>query len=195
MKWGTDSQHEYLQALTKKLGYADIAEAVRAHAEGMVIEPGSEPTKQQASAAIAALKIAEGTLPPEGQAKKRAASGDRSKSKFLTARVLRRIAQGEVAPPEELDDDARWVLERLELINRIQALSGNAPAGAETPRRPTGPIPMSVLVDYFKTWDALADAFGVTVPTAKAWGAHLPASKAHKAEVLTNGFVKAPATA
>jgi hypothetical protein len=54
------------------------------------------------------------------------------------------------------------------------------------------PIAMEHLLAYFKTWDSLAEAFRVTVPTAKAWGTHLPAGRAFEAEVRTKGYVRAP---
>lgn len=191
--YGTAKQHEYLDRLAKELGYTDIRKAlaeltdIKMAAEGIGVEAASEAI-EQLKAMLGSKKV---EAPQEGG------------RKYLTARHLRQIATGQRKIPDELDDDAAWVLARIDLVERFSWLLSNpshstsgllAPPGLGRPGADVnegGPIPMKQLLDYFKGWDAVAETFKVTVATAKAWGAHLPASRAFEAEIKTHGYFTA----
>lgn len=183
MAYGTEKQSEYLKRLAHELGYDTVAKAL---ADLTDFGAAQELSVEQASQAIEALKVATG----------KPAGGDKDKPRFLTARHLRQMALGERAAPGSLDDDALWVLERLRYAVALGALAASdvsvarrAPADGVNHR---GPIEMAQLLEFFGSWDALAEAFGVAVPTARAWGTHLPAPRAFQAEVRTQGHFRAP---
>lgn len=112
-----------------------------------------------------------------------------SPSRMAAARQLRAIHEGAEPRPANLDDDAAWLLQRLDLADRLEKEKERGRRAGVNGR---GPIEMEGLLTHFGSWDRLAEAFGVTVPTAKAWGKHLPAARAYEAEVKTGGWVKAP---
>lgn len=112
-----------------------------------------------------------------------------SPARMAAARQLRAIHEGAEPRPANLDDDAAWLLHRLELAERLEKEKERGRGAGVNGR---GPIEMEGLLTHFGNWDRLAEAFGVTVPTAKAWGKHLPAARAYEAEVKTGGWVKAP---
>lgn len=178
MRYGTERQTEYLQRLANELGYQEIAPAL-----ADLTRFGARDTLnvEEASQAIEELKA----LSADGGAERRGKG-----RRFLTARNLRQIATGERQPPHDLDEDAQWVLERLRMVVAIQALG--TPASA-APLNGDGPILMEHVLSCFDgSWDALAKAFRVAVPSARAWGANLPPARAYEAEVLTGGRVRAP---
>ncbi len=183
---GTDSQHSFAERLARKAGYESLVDAC---ADALGRDPDElarEPLAvADASRVIAHLQVktSDGTTPPS--------SADGSKRpQFLTARHLRRIATGQQRAPEQLDEDAAWVLDHIGKSIATRALYTDEVAGKGV--NGEQPIAVEHLLAYFKTWDALADAFRVTVPTAKAWGTHLPAARACEAEVRTKGYVRAP---
>lgn len=183
---GTESQHSFAERLARKAGYESLIDAC---ADALGRDP-DELTKEplpvaDASRVIAHLQVKTsdcGTAPSASEAPKR--------SLFLTARHLRRIATGQQRVPDQIDEDAAWVLDLLGKGLAIRALFTDEVTGKGI--NGDQPIAMEHLLTFFKTWDAVADAFRVTVPTAKAWGTHLPASRAYEAEVRTKGYVRAP---
>lgn len=138
-------------------------------------------TKAEASKVIGVIKTAMGG--DKGPEKE-------SPSKFPTPLALRRLVESGAEIPKDFDDHARWVVDHLKLALEMKRLVGRRTVSEGVNRG--GDIKMSELLKHFKTWDALAKAFDVTVPTAKAWGEILPASRAYEAEVKTGGFVTAP---
>lgn len=176
LAYATPEQIGYLKRLCPQAGMTDL------QACAIVGKTDFEDlTKSEASKIIGMIKL---TI---GSEKKHESEG---RSKFLTAMSLRRIAEGATEAPADLDEHARWVLDHLRLAIEIKRLAGGALRPEGTNRG--GDIKMADLLKHFKTWDELAKAFDVTVPTAKAWGEILPASRAYEAEVKTAGFVTAP---
>lgn len=189
---GTEAQHDYIAKLAKTAGYASIHEACAAVLGVDVASIGDKAlTSGEAHRVIEALKQ------PRDDKPVAASDADTAKRRFLTARHLRLITTGEMAAPATLDDDAKWVLDRLARDRRVAKAFGDTDTCRTTTAgvNGSGPILLEHLLGYFKTWDALAEAFGVTVPSAKAWGTQLPASRIYEAEVKTNGYVRVPASA
>lgn len=190
------TQQQYLQDLARKAGVT-VEQAVN-EAFGRPV-PIERVTARQASMVITQLRRRLGTATPtpiEDATPKRSIR-DRggiqallgAGSTVLTAARLRAIHEQGDPRPDDIDADSVWVLDRLVLASRLEREAARQ-RGAGVNRG--GPIEMSTLVNHFGGWDRLAEAFGVTVPTAKAWGTHLPAARAYEAEVKTQGLVKAP---
>jgi hypothetical protein len=183
---GTESQHGFAESLAKKAGYASVVDAC---ADALGRDP-DELAKEPLSVADASRVIGHLKVKSEAPGVQAPATDAAKRSHYLTARHLRRIATGQQRAPDEIDEDAAWVLDLLGKGLAVRALFTDEHVG----RAINGdqPIAMEHLLAYFKTWDSLAEAFRVTVPTAKAWGTHLPAGRAFEAEVRTKGYVRAP---
>jgi len=183
LRVGNDKQHGYAARLAKQAGYASLSEACVKALE----RPADLLVADGISVAEASKVIAR--LQSDADARPRP-----FKATYLTPRQLRRIASGECAPPAELDEDATWILDRLAKAHAIAGLFGAADAiqRRQAPVNGDGPIEMQQLLTHYGSWDAIAEAFAVTVSTAKAWGAHLPAARAYEAEIKTDGYVRAP---
>lgn len=138
-------------------------------------------TKGEASKIIGTIKLAMG-------GEKR--PDTEPTSRFPTPLAIRRLIEADAEIPAEYDEHARWIVDHVRLSVDLIRLAGRR-ARSEGINR-GGDIKMADLLKHFKTWDELAKAFDVTVPTAKAWGEILPASRAYEAEVKTAGFVTAP---
>lgn len=172
----TSEQIAYLKRLCLQSGKTDL------QACAMVGKTSFEDlTKGEASNIIGSIKLAmsgENHAAPE------------ARSKFLTPKAIRRIAESGIETHEEFDEHAQWVLDHVRLAIDLKRLAGSRSRTDGVNRG--GDIKMSDLLKHFRTWDELAKAFDVTVPTAKAWGEILPAARAYEAEVKTGGFVTAP---
>ena len=191
MSYGTDAQGKYLLDLASRLGYPDVAHAL---ADMTQFGAAKSLTNSEASDAITQLKacLPADEATPTGSP---AAALGAARPRFLTARHLRQINEGKRPAPADLDEDASWVLDRLQRLVQISQLAGSPTQ--QTQAHGVGvnegrPIEMADLLRYYKTWDALAEAFKVAVTTAKAWGTLLPPGRAFEAEVRTGGFVRAP---
>lgn len=166
--FGTPKQAKYLAQLCRRAGHASIEAGLIALGRPEAAEAGLDVT--EASAVIGALEDAlkPSLAPPAGLAE--------------ACRYLR--AQGESKAPlaAELDDDVRWVMERL------RGSAGRRPQNSNRGK----PIAMEALVQHFGGWEGVALAFGVTVSTAKAWGTHLPQARSYEAQVKSDGYFHAP---
>jgi|GEM_PF-2043364 len=181
---GNDKQHAFALRLAQQAGYASLADAC---ADALGIDP-SQVSKDSVDVPDASRVIAHLQVKTEASGAKKS---DRTrKTMFLTARQLRRIATGDQRRPEVVDDDAMWVLDLLAKALAIGGLFSDTPAGKGVNRNE--PIAIEHVLAYYRNWDELAKAFGVTVATAKAWGKLLPSSRAYEAEARTGGYVRAP---
>jgi len=175
----TPEQIGYLKRLSVQTGRTDLQLCA------VVAKTAFEElTKSEASTVIGTLK--------SSTEKERKAENDRPR--FATALVLRKAAESGEPAPAYFDEHARWVLENLKLAIAVRSLTSHTAAagGQRGGVNQGGDIRMSDLLAHFKTWDVLARAFDVTVPTAKAWGEILPSSRSFEAQVKTEGFVTAP---
>lgn len=180
----TEAQRAHIERLLAKAGMHDVLAAWQELLPNSPVPATADLARGQASTLIAAL-----------EAKLKPASGEAAKgARFLTARALRSIDTGSSQAPSELDDDARWVLARLAKFRAIESLVDRRVSSDASPINGDHPILVEHVLGYFKTWDRLAEAFGVTVPTAKAWGATLPLARAFEAEIKTGGHVRVPAS-
>jgi hypothetical protein len=189
---GTPNQHGYIERLASERGFSTpIAACMQVLGRDVCALLATPPDTLEARKVIEALEA----MPKKAAGEKlRRVPGA---SPYTTAKQLRDYATGKKAPPLELDEHARWCLDRLLMHEQIRAiLTGEQPrARPATPPQGVngqGPITMQHLLDHFKTWDRVADAFKVTVPTAKAWGALVPENRVYEAEVKTNGYVRVP---
>lgn len=111
--------------------------------------------------------------------------------RILTARHIRRIAKHEESLPEDADEDARWVLIQLQRLEAIEFLVSGAqtdqPLGVNGSER----IKTELLIKYFGSYEVAAEAFGVSLGTIKSWGLYIPPQQEFRAEVVTNGYVRA----
>lgn len=169
----TPRQEHYLRSLAVEAGYADAQTACLAL--GVKVPT----TKEEATAAISAL---EERVHPGEKGRE-----DAKKARYLTPRLLRRIDTGELLPPSDLDEDAAWCLQRLAKLRELERVIGTPAQWGGVNQR--GPILMAHLTEYFGSLEAVASAFGVSVPTARAWGAELPAVRAWEAQVKTRNHV------
>lgn len=191
-KPATDRQRSYLDSLARRAGYEDAAAACKfiLTAAGMKWTGLDALSLQDARYVITELEhdapASEGALP---------SAQDAAGIASLSACDLRAIAMGAMDRPHGLDSDARWVLERLQFAQHVLAhVPSDHPLRPPPSRGVNGDEPMLMehLLAYFKTWDRLADAFRVTVPTAKAWGTLVPDARMYEAEVKTGGYVRVP---
>lgn len=183
-QFGNYKQHAFALRLSQQAGYASLLDAC---ADALGLDPDAVLKERvsvpDASRVIAHLQVkmeAAGTTTPNTA----------RKASFLTARQLRRIATGQQRTPDQLDEDAAWVLDLLGKALAVGALYSDEPIGKSV--NGNDPIAMEHVLAFYKTWDELAKAFGVTVSTAKSWGRLLPASRAYEAEARTSGYVRAP---
>lgn len=183
---GTDRQRNYIIVLAKRRGFASPLAACAA-----ALGRSPEDIKANPPDTSTARKVIEYLEQSEASEERGAGSTGQG---GVTAQQLRRIADsGSI--PADLDEDSRRVVEALIQNARIKViLAVEEPvavrhkAGVNANAR----IELEHLLKYFKTWDNLADAFKVTVPTAKAWGQYVPENRVFEAEVRTNGYVRVP---
>jgi len=200
---GSPRQHEFIADLATRHGHESAlgaCEKVLGRDRASLLK--TPPTTTEARKVIDTLSVKDtdpkpssnSSTPAPGRASTKAGFGH-----YTTAKQLREFATGAKSVPSELDEHARWVLERLQQHERARALLAGEelPAATAVPRGVNGnqPITLEHLLEYYKNWDRLADAFRVTVPTAKAWGALLPESRTYEAEVKTMGYVRVPRNA
>lgn len=181
---GTTGQANYIQGLAKQLGYASPAEAVRDVGGVMPL------TAQSASKVIESLKV---KVKVEERGDGSARSGKERevpRRRYLTARNLLQIDVGSASVPDDLDEDAAEVLQRLAKLREIERVIGApAPWGGVNAG---GPILVEHLVRYFGSIEAVALQFGVGADTVRNWGTNIPQARAFEAQVRTNGHVCAP---
>lgn len=188
---GTERQGKYIIVLAKRTGYTSAFEATAAALGRSQDDIRAKPPETQD-----ARKVIEFLERKDAGATSTQSSQDTSHRPHVTAKQLRQFAtSGDV--PEDLDEDSIWVVERLLQHERARVvLAGEDPASGHARYRRgvnrNNRIELEHLLTYFKSWDNLADAFGVTVPTAKAWGQFLPENRIFEAEVRTNGYVTVP---
>lgn len=190
---GTPNQHGYIERLALERGFSTaIAACIEILGRDVCDLLASPPDTLAARKVIEALEGMPKKAAPDGKVRRIGPAGQ-----YTTAKQLRDYATGKKAPPLEIDEHARWCLDRLLMQEQIRAIvAGEQPkARAVTPPlgvNGQGPISIQHLLDHFKSWDRLADAFKVTVPTAKAWGTLVPENRVYEAEVKTNGYVRVP---
>lgn len=179
---GTTGQANYIHVLAKQLGYTSPAEAARDVGGVLPL------TAQSASKVIEALKL---KVAARGDGSARSGKeGEAPRRRYLTARNLLQIDAGSVTVPDDLDEDAAEVLQRLAKLREVERVIG-APAqwgGVNA----GGPILVEHLVRYFGSIEAVAVQFGVGADTVRNWGTNIPQARAFEAQVRTNGHVCAP---
>ncbi|MBT9136918.1 MAG: hypothetical protein DDT34_02004 [Firmicutes bacterium] len=172
----TPDQIAYLKRLCVQTGKTDLQLCA------MVGKTDFEAlSKGEASKIIGTIKLAIGG--------DKRADGE-SPSRFPTPLAIRQLVESGGEIPKDYDEHARWVVTHTRLAVELKRLAGRRSRSEGVNRG--GDIKISDLLKHFRTWDELAKAFDVTVPTAKAWGEILPAARAYEAEVKTDGFVTAP---
>lgn len=179
---GTTGQANYIHGLAKQLGYPSPVEAVRDVGGVLPL------TAQSASKVIESLKlkVAERS---DGSARS-GKEGEAPRRRYLTARNLLQIDAGSVSVPDDLDEDAAEVLQRLAKLREVERVIGApAPWGGVNAG---GPILVEHLVRYFGSIEAVALQFGVGADTVRNWGTNIPQARAFEAQVRTNGHVCAP---
>ena len=194
--FGNPKQEEYAKDLAKRLNFASLEDAV-AHLTGrpQVRFDVTPFTKHQASDVITKMEAKLGIQRPaktEGAAPAQNGAEDSPKKRFLTARHLRRIATHQEQPPEDLDDDARWVLGCLAKLQSIEYFVGRSSPAMPIGINGNGPIETAHLVQYFGGQAAAAAVFGVSEKTFEGWGELVPATHVWRAEVATGGYVVVP---
>lgn len=202
--FGTTPQCEYATKLATKAGFATLEAAAEASTGRPTLNFAVTPfTNKEASRVISFLeqrlnitKGSKASTPdsaPSANGTHAPASDDgKPKAKFLTAKHLRLIATRQQHVPHDLDDEARWVLTRLQRLDAIEAFVSRGLPDQRRAINGNDPIQVAQVVEYFGGDQVAADAFDVSLQTLRAWGAHLPPVHAFKAEVLTNGYVQAP---
>lgn len=180
--FGTQGQANYIQLLSKQLGYDNPADAVK-HAGGNL-----PLTSLTASKVIEFLKQ---KIPDRNDGSSRASKdAGPAKRRYLTARNLLQIDAGTAPMPDEIGEDAAEVLQRLAKLREVERVIG-APAqwaGVNA----GGPIQVEQLVSFFGSIEAVALQFGVGADTVRGWGKNVPPARAFEAQVRTNGHVCAP---
>lgn len=182
---GSDKQSKYIHDMAARAKVPSVmavcVEVLGRSAQNLLQNP---PTTTEARQVIQHL-----------QAKLDSAQQATATSLAGSSSLLRRYAeQGEA--PADLDEDSLWIVTQLQRADRARAalageqiaIAKHQPQGFNSGKR----IEVEHLLKYFKSWDNLADAFKVTVPTAKAWGQYVPENRIYEAEVRTNGFVRVP---
>lgn len=179
---GTERQHRYLAVLARRCGYpsplAVCAEVLGQSPEELLENP---PDTTTARRVIEYLEKAGGFL-----------KHGRSSEQHPTPGQLRQWAEaGEL--PSGLDEDSKVIVESLQQLSRIKGIL----SVGETQRVSKGvngnsPIEVAHLLQFYGSWDTLADAFGITVATVKSWGRFVPENRVYEAEVRTNGYVRVP---
>lgn len=172
----SDKQLGYMRRLARDLGFDDASTALASMGAPMPL------TVDQASAAINLLKAKTEQLPEE--------SNPAKKSRYLTARMLRKIDEGAAEGSDPLDEDAAWVLKRLAKLRQLETVMGSPPVWNGV--NAGGPILIEHLVAYFHSIERVASEFGVSVATVKGWGTQLPANRTYEAQVRTQGHVSVP---
>lgn len=173
---GSDKQHDYAISLLGRMGEPEVTHVLEA---ALGYAPTGDLPVKLASKVLSYLE-SELEIERPNTATKR--------GETLSAQQLRRIATLEEDAPDHLDEDSQWVLDQIERAQSARDLLTGAAGGMNHGK----PILMEQLVVHFGSWDRLARAFSVTVPTAKAWGSTLPANRAYEAEVKTNRRFRAP---
>lgn len=205
--FGTTAQLEYATKLAVRAGFKSLEAATEQFSGRPTVLFNVTPyTKDQASKVITFLEgklnipakapkasgKPEGDAPADASAGAAAAEAAKPRAKFLTARHLRLIATHQESPPAELDEDARWVLARLHRLDAIEAMVRRGQPDQRLAVNGNDQIKVAHLIEYFRSEEMTADAFGVSIQTLRAWGQYLPSAHSFKAEVLTNGYVQAP---
>lgn len=197
---GSRRQSDYIKALALKAGFAtplDACGSVLGMEATTLLQ--SPPDTTQARKVIDALKgmvdskkSAPDTKPEQAahQPPSNEASRDTTPSKLRAHAAAREIPSG-------LDSDSTFIIKALIQHEVVRAVMSGEQLTLPRPRSNGGAngnkrIEMDHLLKFFRNWDELADAFGVTVPTAKAWGTYVPDSRVFEAEVRTNGYVRVP---
>lgn len=190
---GTANQHGYIERLASERGFSTpIAACIEILGRDVCDLLANPPDTLAARKVIEALEAMPKKSAADSKVRRLPGGGT-----YTTAKHLRDYATGRKAPPLELDEHARWCLDRLLMHEQIRALIAgeqprSKPAAPPHGVNGQGPITMQQLLDHFKNWDRLAEAFKVTVPTAKAWGTFVPENRVYEAEVKTNGYVRVP---
>lgn len=201
--FGTDRQETHARSLAKRAGFEDLEAAISHFTGQPVVRLDVTPfNSQRASEIITHLerklglapRPAPAAKPQNGSSEPSSSAPDRPRSKFLTARQLRRIATRQDPPPADLDDDARWVLNAL---NRLAKFEHAARGTSTMPTAVNGadPIRTSHMVAFFGTEANAADAFGVTLATFRKWGDFIPQDRQDWAQEVTAGYVMKPRAA
>lgn len=197
---GTRRQDAYIRSLVReRAGGEEDAVAVcstflKRSIQDLVDQP---PSSKEAGSIIARLTMAaEKTDEPRRAVSKSAAKPGSTAEPcpYTTAKQLRQYATGQHPVDVELDEHATWVLTRLKEHAKVLEALFDSEAVQPPPAvgiNGNGPIRVQDLLTHFGSWDGLAEAFKVTVPTAKAWGTNLPESRNYEAEVKTRGYVRA----
>lgn len=197
---GTEKQHKYIERMVGEGGYASVLAACAKH----LGRPEEELAQNELSTSDARIVIEALQLETQRDGAGHAASDRKTDRKperphYTTAKELREFATGAKPVPQDIDEHAAWVLDRLRRLATVeQVIAGKQVQARAIPVgvNGNGPITMDHILTYHdQDWDRVAEAFRVAVPSAKAWGTNLPEARWYEAEVRTNGYVRVPRNA
>lgn len=195
--FGNARQEEYARDLSKRAGFPSLEDAI-SHFTGRptVILEVTPFDRAEASKIITSLESKLGIVRPQRTSdpnpSAEAKSDPPAKSRFLTPRQLRRIATHQDPVPEDLDDDARWVLSCLARLGSIEYMVGRGTPSIPIAVNGNAPIGTAHLIQFFGSPAAAAAAFGVSEKTFAGWGELVPTAHVWRAEVATSGYVTVP---
>lgn len=195
--FGTEAQEVFAQSLIARTAFTGTLFDAATQALGRAIGPADLPlAKTDASAVITWLQA---KLPPETNVKSSqdtppaaGPSSDAPRPRIFTARQLRRIATQLDPTPADLDEDAKWILIQIQRLHAITHLVAGARDDQKLAVNGDEHIKTDQMRHYFGSDEVAAEAFGISVGTFRSWGVHIPPQQESRAEVMTNGYVRAP---
>src|SRR5690242_11039268 len=111
---GTKAQHDFISSLAGRLGFESaIAACAAALGRDHASLLAQLPSKTEAREVINHLQGLERQKPTDSSATATKGAGKSSSGHYTTAKQLREMAAGARATPSDLDEHARWVLDRL----------------------------------------------------------------------------------
>lgn len=198
--FGNARQEEYARDLSKRAGFPSLEGAI-SHFTGRptVILEVTPFDRAEASKIISILESKLGIVRTQRtpdttpSTDRKEGKADRpAQTRFLTPRQLRRIATHQDPVPEDLDEDARWVLSCLARLNSIEYMVGRGAPSLPIAVNGNAPIGTAHLIQFFGSAASAAAAFGVSEKTFAGWGELVPAAHVWRAEVATSGYVTVP---
>lgn len=210
-RFGTEAQSRFAADLARELGLAGLRAAI-AEATGTA-PPEGQPlnlSTTEASAVITVLKDRFEKKYPGRRLKGGKSRGsaqdappptvEPTAAQVSNAQQIRRWAQGTESYVESsLDPDTRWVLERLARYDAVlhatkvaDVLKPSEAGSMVKGINGSDPILVEHLGSFFGSEEEAAKAMGVSASTFRAWGTYVPPQRAWQAEVLTDGYVRAP---
>lgn len=210
-RFGTEAQSKFAASLARELGLAGLRGAI-ADATGTA-PPEGQPLNLSTTEASAVITVLKGKFEKKypgrrlksGKGRGSAQDaptpvGESPAAQVPGAQQIRRWAQGTESYVESsLDPDTRWVLDRLARYDAVlqatkaaDVLKSSEASSAVKGINDSDPILVEHLGSFFGSEEEAAKAMGVSVSTFRAWGTYVPPQRAWQAEVLTDGYVRAP---